>query len=168
MNWECSKYIYDYCRHPERNLFSSKMKFMSIMYIETSENPVLRWNYHSFAKTLSIIWRCPDHYRAKSAPDSQIIRSHLHQLALEVHFKNHFGFEVSITYKKVVLHSVQVTFTTWRLQEWLCLWCLNYLRVTPVTAILVILCSRIKIKDNYISFERLCHFLHDLAISGLD
>lgn len=144
------------------------MKFMSIIYIETSENPVFKWNYHSFAKTLSAIWRCPGHCRARFAPDNQIIRNHPHQLTLEVHSKNHFGFEVNITCKKVALHSAQATFITLRPQVWLCLWCLSYQWITPVTAILVILCCRVEVEDNYISFKRLCHFLHDLAVSGLD
>jgi hypothetical protein len=60
---------------PERNLFSSKMKFTSIMYIETNEKPASTHTYRSSAEPSPTPGRSPGRCRSRFAPGSRTARS---------------------------------------------------------------------------------------------
>ncbi len=40
-------------------------------------------------------------------------------------------------------------------------------RGTEVAAVGIVLCCWVEVEDDYVSFEGLSHFLHDLAVGGL-
>ena len=85
---------------PDRNLFSSKMKLTSIMYIETREKPASKTIYHSSAAPSPVpgisLGRC----RPRSAPDSQTGRSRPHPPARADGLRASSGFEAGTPCKR--------------------------------------------------------------------